>query len=44
MKKLNNIDKAMLIITIVTLLVAGFAICVGLDLINIGDTGIIFNF
>lgn len=44
MKKLNFVDKATYIITGIVLLIAGFAICVGLGLISIGQSGISFNF
>ena len=44
MKKLKYLDKIILIITFITIIFATFAICIGLNLISIGETGISFNF
>jgi len=44
MKKINYVNKATFIITSVVILIAAFAICVGLGLIEVGVGGINFNF
>lgn len=44
MKKLNYVSKATYIITGIVIIIAAFAICVGLGLIGIGVEGINFNF
>lgn len=43
-KKISRLNKIIFIITFITIIFATFAICVGLNLISIGDTGISFNF
>lgn len=44
MKKENSIDKSIYILTGIVLIFAGFAICVGAGLIDISQSGIVFNF
>jgi len=44
MKKVSKLDKIIYVISFVTILVAAFAIGVGLDLIEIGQYGIHFLF
>lgn len=44
MKKISTVDRALYIIIGAVLLLAGFAICVGLGYIAIGQKGIQFLF
>ena len=44
MKKMSFIDKATYIVVGIVLLLATFAICVGLGIISIGQSGINFSF
>jgi hypothetical protein len=44
MKKLSKLDKIEYVIVAVTVLIAAFAIGVGLDVIEIGELGIQFLF
>lgn len=44
MKKSSKLDKIEYVIVVTTLLIAAFAIGVGLDLIEIGEYGIHFLF
>jgi len=44
MKKLSKLDKIEYVIVAVTVLIAAFAIGVGLDVIEIGEYGIQFLF
>ena len=44
MKKLSKLDRAVYVICFVTVLIAAFAIGVGLDLIEVGQYGIHFLF
>jgi hypothetical protein len=44
MKKLNKLDKILYILSFFVILLAVFAIGVGLDLIEIGEYGIHFTF
>lgn len=44
MKKISKLDRAIYIICFFTLLLAAFAIGVGLDVIEVGEKGIHFLF
>lgn len=44
MKKINKLDRIIYIISFITILIAGFAISVGLNMIEIGENGIHFLF